>query len=157
LVPLAAAAQAQKYAFLVGVNEYQHDKLRKLDWAENDVVELGALLARHGYQVTVLTSSAKNAAKLATQANIVKQLKAVLKGCRKGDTVLAAFAGHGLQFQGEKDCFFCPLDARPFKKNADSLISMKELYEELDASFAGMKVLLVDACRDDPNGGRNSR
>jgi hypothetical protein len=81
----------------------------------------------------------------------------VLSKCARGDTVVLAFAGHGLQFEGQKDCFFCPSDGRPLASRTDSLVSLSKVYEELDASFAGMKVLLVDACRDDPQGGRTSR
>src|SRR5947208_12306989 len=37
------------------------------------------------------------------------------------------------------------------------MVSLGKVYEELDRSFAGVKVLLVDACRDDPKAGRGSR
>src|SRR5213078_2615703 len=60
-------------------------------------------------------------------------------------------------FEGHKDAYFCPQDARPFPDQADSLVSLGKVYEELDRGFAGVKVLLVDACRDDPEAGRGSR
>jgi formylglycine-generating enzyme required for sulfatase activity len=158
-LPLLLAQQpaGRKYAFLVGVNEYQHERLRPLSYAEADVHALAKVLGPAGYQVTLLTGAADDAALRPTRENIEKQLKAVLGRCRKGDTVLMAFAGHGLQFEGDKDAYFCPLDARPFKDRKDSLVSLARLYRELDQSFAGMKVLLVDACRDDPDVGRGSR
>jgi sulfatase modifying factor 1 len=158
-LPLLPAQQpgGQKYAVLVGINHYQHDRLRDLQYAEADATELADVLKAAGYTVTLLTGSAKDADKQPTKANVEKHLHEALRLCRKGDTALVAFAGHGLQFDGQADAFFCPLDARPFKDEADSLVSLGKVYQELDKSFAGMKVLLVDACRDDPDAGRGSR
>ncbi len=44
----------RKLAFLVGVDEYQHAKLDKLDFAERDVDELAGLLRGQGYTVVLL-------------------------------------------------------------------------------------------------------
>ncbi len=65
--------------------------------------------------------------------------------------VVLCFAGHGLQFEGNKNAYFCPLDARPFKDETASLVSLTDVYQQLDRSFAGVKVMFVDACRDDPD------
>jgi TPR repeat protein len=150
----AQDGNGQKYAVLVGVNKYEHDKLRAMSYAEADVTALADLLKPAGYQVTLLTGAAREDGLWPTKKNIEGRLKAVLAGCKKGDTVLLAFAGHGLQFEGQPDCYFCPQDARPFKDAADSLLSLGGVYKELERSFAGMKVLLVDACRDDPEATR---
>jgi formylglycine-generating enzyme required for sulfatase activity len=144
----------QRYALLVGINLYEHDLLRKLDYAENDVVELAQVLKEHGYEVVLLTARNKEENRQPTRANIEKELKRLARGCRRGDTLVIALAGHGLQFAGEEDCFFCPVYARPYKAEKATLVSLNGVYEELKASFAGVKVLLVDACRDDPAAGR---
>jgi formylglycine-generating enzyme required for sulfatase activity len=153
----AQPPQAKRYAVLVGVNRYEHPKLPALRFAETDVTDLAALLRDAGYQVTVLTGSAKDEGLMPTRATIEKKVHEVLRKCRAGDTAVLAFTGHGLQFDGKDDCFFCPLDARPFKDETDSLVSLSKVYGELDRSFAGMKVLLVDACRDDPDAARGAR
>jgi formylglycine-generating enzyme required for sulfatase activity len=149
----------QRYAVLVGVNRYQHAKLAQLKYAENDVEELAELLTGASYEVTLLTGAAgaRDEKHEPTKANIEARLKDVLNMCRRGDTVVVALAGHGLHFEGHKDSFFCPADARPFKEATDSLVSLTKLYAELERSFAGVKLLLVDACRDDPGAGRGSR
>ena len=64
------------------------------------------------------------------------------------DSLLVALAGHGVQFRGESESYFCPADARLADRK--TLIPLGEVYKELEASGAGMKVLLVDACRNDP-------
>jgi formylglycine-generating enzyme required for sulfatase activity len=158
----AHAPPGKKYALLVGVNHYEHAKLPALTYAEADVTDLAQVLRQGGYQVTLLTGAAPDQAHRPTRANIEKQLQNVLRGCRRGDMVLLAFAGHGLQFEKQKpgdpdDAFFCPMDARPFRDETNTLLSLSKVYSELDRSFAGMKVLLVDACRDDPDASRGAR
>ena len=86
-------------AVVVGVNEYQHERLPSLKYAEADAVALDKVLRAAGYDVTLLTASSKVAGRTPTKANIDAQVAAVLKACRKGDTVVLAFAGHGLQFE----------------------------------------------------------
>ena len=135
---------------------------RQAEFIEADVTDLAAVLKAARYEVTLLTGAARNASLKPTKANIEAHLKAILRHCRKGDTVVVALAGHGLQFDKQKDsdpddAYFCPQDARPFRDERQSLVSLTEVYRELDRSFAGMKVLLVDACRDDPDGARGSR
>ena len=66
----------------------------------------------------------------------------------KADGVLVAFAGHGIQFRGGDEAYFCPADARPDDKA--TLISLKEVYQALDGCEAQLKLLLSDACRNDP-------
>ena len=153
----ASAAEPTRRAVVVGVNDYQHERLPSLKYAEADAVGLDEVLRAAGYDVTLLVSSVKDAGRTPTKANIDDSVAAVLKACRKGDTVVLAFAGHGLQFDGQPDAFFCPADARPLKDQTDSLVSLQAIYAQMKGSFAGMKVLLVDACRNDPEVTRGVR
>lgn len=158
LFPLLFAQETpKKYALLVGVNEYQHEKLPNLQYAVNDVQEMHELLTKNGYAATILTDKAADARNKPIKANIEREIKAVLEKSKKGDTVLLAFAGHGLQFEGQPDAYFCPSDARPFKNRVDTLVSLSAMYKQLKESFAGIKVLLVDACRNDPDESRGAR
>ncbi|MCA9095100.1 MAG: SUMF1/EgtB/PvdO family nonheme iron enzyme, partial [Planctomycetaceae bacterium] len=91
---------------------------------------------------------------LPTRSNIEARIKQIVEKCRRQDTILIALTGHGLQFTGNKDAFFCPIDARPFASETKTLVSVSGIYEELEKSFAGVKVILVDACRNDPDPGR---
>jgi len=45
-------------------------------------------------------------------------------------------------------------DARPFETATGTLVSVSKLYEELEQSFAGTKLVLIDDCRNDPTPGR---
>jgi formylglycine-generating enzyme required for sulfatase activity len=158
LVPVAMPETkkpvGKRYAILVGVNEYKHSKLPALKYAVNDATDLKKLLEAGGYLVTLLTNETETKP---TRAAIDAAIHEVLGKAEAGDTVVLAFAGHGLQFKDDKDSYFCPIDARPFKDETKTLISMGVVYREMEKSFAGVKVLLVDACRDDPDEGRGSR
>ncbi len=150
--------RAEQYAVLVGVENYEHANLRTplLKYPVEDVTELATLLRAAGYRVVLLTdeTGAQNPDLKPTRANIDLQIETVLAKCQRADTVVLAFAGHGLQFEGTKDAYFCPLDAKPFAEKASTLISMKKVYGELESSFAGVKLIFVDACRNDPDPGR---
>jgi TPR repeat protein len=150
-------AEGKKVALLVGVKRYKKEELSDLKYTENDVNDLAALLKQSGYRrVVVLTQKTGSTEPdlLPTAENIRENLSGLLKNLEAGDTVLVAFSGHGVQFPGEKEHYFCPMDAR--LTDPKTLVSLSEVYEELKKSPAGGKVLLVDACRvnPEPEGGK---
>jgi hypothetical protein len=69
-----------------------------------------------------------------------------LKLANQGDVFLVAFSGHGLQLDGKS--YLCPADAR--LDDASSLISIEELYAQLAKCKAAQKLVILDACRNDP-------
>ncbi|HHM12237.1 MAG TPA: hypothetical protein ENJ16_01690, partial [Planctomycetaceae bacterium] len=146
----------------VGINRYAHAELNQsgpLQYAEADVDALGKILRRAGYEVVLLKG------KKATLAKIRSELSSLRKRAAGASVALAAFAGHGIQPEDSKEAYFCPYDAtqavfdRNGKKVADwdlqnSMLPLSEILAELRASGAQSKVLLVDACRNDPKTGR---
>ncbi len=147
----AAKLPPRYYALLVGVQQYDPNELRPLPYAEPDVEELSQLLTKRGFRRVVLMTQAAGAKQyrlLPTSGNIRTTLKGLLANKREQDVVLVALAGHGVQFKGEDAAYFCPMDAKLADRT--TLISLKELYDALDACQAGTRLLLVDACRNDP-------
>ena len=138
---------------LVGVKNYGKDQLRSLMYTENDVNDLAAVLKDGGYKRVMLLTQAEAAARgdndlMPTARNVRRQLTAILDDRKPGDSVLVAFSGHGVQFRDQKDSYFCPMDAE--LDDLKTLISLGEVYQGLESCSAGVKVLLVDACRNDP-------
>ena len=86
-----------------------------------------------------------------TLANIRARLQAAIHRSKRIDTLLIGLAGHGLQFGGDRDSYFCPADANPTE--LATLLSLGQLFRDLD-ECGGTKLVLVDACRDDPAVGR---
>ena len=151
--------RGEKYALLVGVKAYDPNELHDLAYSEADVTGLATVLKAGGYEPAnvVLMTQALGATKprlLPLAANIRKELSLLLQDLEPADSVVAAFAGHGVQFAGEKSTYFCPADAKLADRS--TLIPLDDVYRELEASKAGLKLLLVNACRNDPRT-KNSR
>ncbi len=151
--------EPRKVALLVGVNrsEIRIFVDRPLQFAERDVQDLATVLKEQGFAVRILTGPE------ATKAGIESALGAVLSGRKAKDVVVIGFAGHGVQMPLEddagkpvrdergkelSDAYFCPVDA-VFGKGA-TMISLTRLVERLDRE-GGINLLMVDACRDDPD------
>jgi len=147
----APAARAERYALLVGVQNYSESELSSLKYSGNDVVELGSALRDSGYKLENVIVMTEILAGLRpnhkpTLANIRHELARLVDRCKKEDTLVIAFAGHGVQFRGSEDSFFCPQDAR--LTDRATLLPIGEVYAQLRKCNASMKLLFVDACRD---------
>ena len=148
------ASSAEHYAFLVGVRDYSlNNDLTSLKYAENDVHDLAATLVSAGVperNITLLTQTmaARRARFSPTSRQIRKELSLLLSELTAKDSVTVAFSGHGLQFDDDHINYFCPSDASVSDKS--TLISLSEIYAELERCGATTKLLLVDACRNDP-------
>jgi uncharacterized caspase-like protein len=157
------AGPGRKLAFLVGVKSYDHAELKNLDFPENDVKELSDVLKGQGFTVTLMSTSAArtDTEHFPDADNIRQQLSAILKGASKRDLILVGLAGHGLQPLNSSQSYFCPHDANPSERDGEAahpetLLSTGEILTQLRDSGIGQKLLLVDACRNDPGvrGGR---
>lgn len=139
------AHASKKVAFLVGVNEYKKPGFRNLEYAESDVNEVSKKLKKLGFEITVFQGKEATKAKLDLAIlNIVKQLG-------KKDMIVVMLAEHGQQTAGG-DAFFCPYDAST--NDETTLLSLSSLIDDTLAPNVGTKLLLVDACRNDPDPGR---
>src|SRR5688572_1512364 len=117
LVSTIPAPAGDQFALLVGVRKYHPDELRDLPYAEADVEGLAKTYRSIGYaseNVVLMTpSAAARDLRFAPESSkIRRELKLLLQNRVRGDTVVIAFAGHGVQFQNESEAYFCPADAR---------------------------------------------
>ncbi len=152
----ASAPAGERYAFLVAVRQYDKAELTPLRYTENDVTELAAALKKTGYKsenVVLLTQTvgAETTRLLPLAKNIDQELRLLLGELHADDSLLLAFSGHGVQFKGDKQVYYCPADAK--LKDRSTLVSLTAIYDLLGdpkVCKARTKVLLVDACRNDP-------
>jgi len=162
LLPSSALAQGgEYYALLVGVQDYDGKTLSKLRFARGDMLEFADLLKKNGVResnIVVMHDDVRNLKSFRNLADAVKirrQLDLLLAGLGPRDSVIVAFSGHGVQRDGESENYFCPLGAdigellKP-AKDRTSLVSLSEVYDRLAKCKAGRKLLLADACRDQP-------
>jgi TPR repeat protein len=154
-----AAEKGKKHALLVGVRKYDSIKFDTLKYTENDVEELGAILSGRGgftaVRLLTTTRGEKNKADAPTADNVRAAVKALLAKKTRHNLLLVALAGHGIQakVKDSDESFFCPADAQ--LNDTDTLISLTKLVKDLDGCGAGIKLLLADACRNEPGAGRN--
>ena len=74
-----------------------------------------------------------------------------------GSVAVFYYAGHGLQLRGEN--YLVPVDANPEKpSDADiQLVDTGAILHQMEDSGARLKVVMLDACRNNPFGGRGLR
>lgn len=169
LMPCADAGK--RYAVIVGVKKYRPGQpLPELSFTENDATKLAEILKTGGYQVTLMTQAVgriEGREVMNPLSDYIRdQIDAVVKNpfLKDDDIVIVALAGHGVQYEhsvnGRKSphFYFCPADAniRGLQTTKDisersRLIDLSELYDGLKDCKAGGKLLLVDACRNDPS------
>jgi len=147
----------QKRAVLIGVNEY--NSLRNLEFAVADTVALRDRLIDIGFlreQISCLVTGAEVEAKnLPTKNNIENQVELTAKNANAGDLIILALSGHGVKGKSGKS-YFCPSDTNNMSAETieKSCVSIDWIYETLNKSEAKFKLILVDACRNDPFEGR---
>ncbi len=153
---LAAEDEGKKYALLVGVQRYSDGSgLRNLGYTEKDVTDLGVVLTKQGYHVTVLTRS--EAIKQdkdflrPTAKNIRDHMKTLTARCKSGDVMLVGVSGHGVHLKKTDKLYFCPQESD--LKDQKSLVAIQEVMASLRRCKATSKVFLMDACRNDPADG----
>jgi uncharacterized caspase-like protein len=136
LAAVAASAQAQRTALLIGNAAYAEAPLRN---PANDVRAVAAALKQVGFSVTTHEDL-----KL---ADMRQALRRFVLSTRTADVRLFYFAGHGLQLRGRN--YLLPIDAvlaseeDVLTKTADAT----ELIEQLSAIDIGATMLIIDACR----------
>lgn len=158
----ALSAHAANYAVFIGINEYEQAgisangvRLNKLDFAVADVSGLKNALTASRFldqekNVRILTAgSAPNL--LPSRQNILTVLKDTLYSLTPNDTVLIAFAGHGVSLIGKNELsedFLCCSDTVINSvRDYSGVISIFELEQTLEDCRAGHKILILDACR----------
>jgi 6-phosphogluconolactonase len=143
----------KRLALLVGVRQYKSEDLGSLKYTENDINQLGEVLEAAGYRVVRMTQKSADINLHPTAEDIRREIGLLLDPARRGprDTVLIAFSGHGVQLKEGKEHYFCPQDAR--LDDLRTLVSLTEVYRQMEKCKAGTRLLFVDACRNDPESG----
>lgn len=146
-----AAPAAQKWALLVGVNDYA--ELNDLQYCRRDMELLRERLVEAGFpdsNVTVLHDGQKQSLSQPFRASIAHHLVELLRKVGPDDLLLFAFSGHGMEADGAG--YLCPVDAQ-LGAPAGTLIAIDAVYRGLGLCRARQKILLIDACRNDPRPG----
>ncbi|MHC4400040.1 MAG: caspase family protein [Planctomycetota bacterium] len=143
------AGRGQSYALLIGVNDY-NPPFSDLRFCHHDMEALCNTLISAGIpqeNVTVMHDGASRSMHWPSKSNIESQLRLRLSLANESDFVVVAFSGHGVHL-GDTS-YLCPCDVS-LDRPADTMVSLDYLYEQLEQCRAAVKLLLVDACRNEP-------
>ncbi|MEM9212828.1 MAG: SUMF1/EgtB/PvdO family nonheme iron enzyme [Cyanobacteria bacterium P01_F01_bin.150] len=137
---------ARNVALTIGVNHYQLDDLRDLQFAENDAIAMQNYLQDIGFE-EVLRYSDQSQHQHPELVNLRRGLRSISSKVRLGrnDSFWLFFSGHGGRQQGRD--FLLPTNADP-EDLIHSAIAVDEVVRALRECKAGNLVLVLDACRN---------
>jgi formylglycine-generating enzyme required for sulfatase activity len=157
--------RGKKYALLVAVDRYERGSLLPgLPFPRRDIEGLEKVFLDAGYDkdnVVVMTRERglEEFDLMPTAEHVRNQLDLLLGRLEPGDSVIVALAGHGVMMlapptddpKGEPRprSFFCPMDANLANKKLERFLGFDDLYKSLEGCKATVKLLLVDACRNE--------
>ena len=130
---------AARVALVIGNAAYKESPLKN---PVNDARDMGAKLKELGFSV-ILKENLK-------RKEIPATLRAFRSQIKPGDDVLFFYAGHGLQVKGVN--YLPAVDADISSEDEVDMesLSLNKLLELLDESKAAVKLVFLDACRNNP-------
>ncbi|MEH7356989.1 caspase family protein, partial [Neobacillus drentensis] len=133
-----------KNALIIGNADYE--AMRKLKNPVNDVEDIGCILRKFNFEVI----QAQNV-KIEEMDRLVSEYKDILKDA---DIGLFYFAGHGFQIEGKN--YLATIDTSSSDEYSLKRTSfcLNDILDMFEASNARTKIIILDACRNNPFGGR---
>ena len=133
-----AVLAAGRVALVVGNSTYNH--IGRLPNPEDDAVDMGAALARLGFDVTAELD--------ADRVAVTEALRTLTRRSAGADVSVVFYAGHGIEMDGTN--YVVPVDAR-LERDVDVRFETVTLDDLLVAtSGASLRLVLLDACRNNP-------
>ena len=141
LVQLGHAQNEKRLALVVGNAEYL-GKGNMLSNPANDATDVSAKLKELGFDVTTLIDG--------DHLQLDESIEAFATKAEEYDVAMFYYSGHGLQSKGNN--YLVPVDAE-LKSEADvkyKCTDVNHLLSKLEESGCPMKIVVLDACRNDP-------
>jgi hypothetical protein len=139
----------KRWAFLVGINRYTD--YGRLSYCVDDVLALEKLLTAVDYTVVTLHDRLdRDSRRYPTEKNIRAELKRLCAAIKDGenqgqdDLLMVYFACHGTRTPDDQPCLVA-WDTRKILIEEEA-ISIAKIEQEMNASGAGCKILMLDAC-----------
>lgn len=153
LTMIGPALTADRVALVIGVDDYKNlPPEAQLRVAASDATLMAQTLESLNppFDVTLLTNVSQDDAERALDAFVGK--------AEGAECALVYFAGHGIEFHGENfllvnDTDIAKISAdvpRMKRRLGNEALSLQAWVDSLDATGALVKVVILDACRDNP-------
>jgi len=144
LLSIANLPAADRIALVLGNNSYQN--ARALNNPVNDATAIAGMLQNLGFGVTLRVDADLKT----TKAALREFIDALPKERDPEAVALVYFAKHGVQIAGRN--YLIPIDAAMEREYEvpDETVAMDSIMTALEAAGAGLNLLVLDCCRDDP-------
>ena len=132
----------KRLALVVGNNDY---KVGKLNFAVNDSFGMASALQDNGFEVLHITNATKE-----SFLEGLNNFRELLYQYGPSTTTLFYYSGHAAQIDGSN--YLYPIDA-VIESQSDietETINMRKIFNVLDDSLRGVKIVILDACRNNP-------
>ncbi|QIL73082.1 hypothetical protein G7048_23645 [Diaphorobacter sp. HDW4B] len=139
LSSLADEANAARVALVIGNAAYTDGPLRN---PVNDARAMDKKLADLGFTVQRVENLKRQ--------NIGRTISTFANSVKPGDDVVVFYAGHGVQVKGVNYLPAVDADIQGEEDVALNSLNLNSLMERLDEAKAGLKILFLDACRNNP-------
>ncbi|MFM7287467.1 MAG: caspase domain-containing protein, partial [Cyanobium sp.] len=139
LLAQAAVQGGRRLALVIGNGAYAEERLAN---AVNDAEAVARSLEEIGFAVTLVRNADKR--------RIDEAVQAFSRRLGPGDIGLFYFAGHGVQVEGEN--YLVPIDAQ-LNLQSDAYydaVPLGKVINAVEASNASAKIMILDACRNNP-------
>jgi Tfp pilus assembly protein PilF len=147
----AAKGSGGRWGLVVGVDRYESKDIEPLSGAVADAKAIRDVLIKYAdfpeAQVTLLVS---DGAVKPTAGNIMDRLEEIKKAAAPTDLLLFFFAGHGVQVDGQRYLLTYEANIASTGRLKTTSLPATALMQELEAVRVAHRVLMVDACRNDP-------
>ena len=158
LSPLARFDQGEKWAVLIGVNEYLDESINNLKYCVSDARLMEKILVENcGYKkdhILVIADDQQRTHLRPLLTNLKVQIQNWLSNAKKGDTVLVFFSGHGF-LDDELQGYLAPSNCQ--RKNlAFWGFRTDDLRNSLRVCEATQKIMILDCCHSGGKGDNDS-
>ena len=127
-------------AVVIGMSDYGAG--RSLDNTLNDADDMAEVFTRLGFEVTLLKNN--------DLRTLSGHLSAWYQSMGQNDMAVFYFAGHGIEVDGQN--YLVPIDA-DMSSQADvkfTTLNVNQVLDNMEEKGVAMKLLILDACRDNP-------
>jgi uncharacterized caspase-like protein/tetratricopeptide (TPR) repeat protein len=150
----AATRTGNRWALIVGVDEYKDRNITPLSGAVADARAIrDALIAYADFPESQTFLLVSDGAVKPTKPDIFDALAGIRRAAQPGDLLLLYFAGHGVEVDGQR--YMLTYDAQCCSASAikSSAFLASLLMQELETIKVAHRIVMVDACRNDPTKG----
>jgi hypothetical protein len=144
------AAAERRVALVIGNSAYQN--VARLDNPRNDATLMAETLAGLGF--TLVGGGAQLDLDKSSLDKVVQNFGRLIQGT---DVTLFYYAGHGVQVNGAN--YLVPVDANATRE-ADvdfQMLDVNKVLNQMQGSGTRLNIVILDACRNNPFGGRGLR